>query len=197
MLPQISVHEPLTQRQESQNSYLPPAVSVDFQYDSDFSEASTDPETASDSEFRSKHDTQLARQIPWYYSVKPTLESTQHTWRCPLCDNYQLDLLKPTEEELEGLPDHYADLLRFRKWTAVTDPNLVTAFGYLVNTHYKEHLTGAGIHILANGEKVTNLRAARFVQIQLCLYLQGTSVRKLVKGVKGKARMSRSVSCRK
>jgi hypothetical protein len=129
---------------------------VDFQYDGDFSEASTDPETGSDPEILSKHDNKLAREMPWYYSVKPTLESTQHTWRCPFCNDYQLDLLKPTEDELEELPDHYADLLRSREWTTVTDPDLVAAFGYLVNTHYKEHLTGAGVQILANREKVIN-----------------------------------------
>ncbi|XP_006458049.1 hypothetical protein AGABI2DRAFT_115068 [Agaricus bisporus var. bisporus H97] len=178
---QVSLAEPLTQRFQLQGSSRPlppppppPAEPVDFQYDSDFSEASTDPET-SEQESDLEHDPKLAREMPWYYSVPPTLESTQHTWRCPFCNNYQLDLLKPEEDELEILPVRYADLLRLRQWTTVTDPDVVTAFGHLVNNHYKQHLAEVMVQIVADEEK-------------------GTSVRKVAKEVKGKKRKSRNAS---
>lgn len=75
--------------------------------------------------------------------------------------------MKPEEDELEILPVRYADLLRLRQWTTVTDPDVVTAFGHLVNNHYKQHLAEVMVQIVADEEKVNKIVS---VMLNLLIY---------------------------
>ncbi|KAF5358465.1 hypothetical protein D9756_001489 [Leucocoprinus leucothites] len=125
---------------------------IEFQYDSDFSEASTPP--ASDSESEAA-DQRLVEKVPWYCRVPPELEESQHVWRCPGCKTYHIDLLHPAEEELEEIPEYYAEILRSKDWQKVTDARLLTAFGHLVSNHYEEHLKKLGIQLVTEDGEVS------------------------------------------
>lgn len=60
-------------------------------------------------------------------------------------------------DELEDIPDYYAELLRSKEWTTVSEPNVLMAFGHLVNNHYNGHLRALGIQAVTNDNKVTGL----------------------------------------
>lgn len=143
------------QKPEPQKPRSRRTISVEYHYDSDFSEGSTPPATDSESDTDSQHDERLAARVPWYCRVPPTLESTQHVWRCPGCGDYRIDLLQPDEDELEEIPEYYAELLRLRNWSKVTEPDVMMAFGYLVNNHYTGHLKALGIQLVTDDNKVT------------------------------------------
>ncbi|KXN86909.1 hypothetical protein AN958_09504, partial [Leucoagaricus sp. SymC.cos] len=127
---------------------------IKYHYDNDFEEASTPP--ASDSDSQSDEESQeLVDKLPWFCCIPPRLEASQHVWRCPGCRVYQIDLFSPDEDELEEIPENYADILRSRRWRKVTDPEVLTAFGFLVNKHYREdHLRDAGIELIMENTKV-------------------------------------------
>ncbi|KAF9454571.1 hypothetical protein P691DRAFT_655722 [Macrolepiota fuliginosa MF-IS2] len=144
---------PQVQQQERPNPPHQRVVSVDYLYDDSFSEASTPPATDSESEADLQHDKQLT-QMPWYCGLPPALEPTQHVWRCPGCSDYEIDLLQPAEDELEDIPEAHAELLRTKAWAKVTDPDVVAAFGYLVNNHYAGHMKGLGMQLATDNNKV-------------------------------------------
>ncbi|KXN85820.1 hypothetical protein AN958_10810 [Leucoagaricus sp. SymC.cos] len=127
---------------------------VKYHYNSDFEEASTPPASDSDSQSDEKSQ-ELVDKPPWFCCIPPRLEASQHVWRCPDCRVYQIDLFSPDEDDLEEIPENYADILRSRRWCKVTDPKVLTAFGFLVNKYYREeHLRDASIELIMENTKV-------------------------------------------
>ena len=126
---------------------------IEFQYDSDFSEASTPSTSTSDSESEAV-DPKMLEKVPWYCRVPPRLEVSQFVWQCPGCRVYQIDLLDVDEDELEKIPAPYAQILRTRNWQKITDSEVLTAFGHLVSNHYEEHLKRLGLQLVTKDGKV-------------------------------------------
>lgn len=129
---------------------------AEYQYDSDFSEASTVATTDSEDEDStdSENTQQLDAKVPWYCLNPPILECAQHVWKCPGCDHYAIDLLQPDEDELEEIPEHYAELLRLKNWTKVTEQDVVDALACLVDNHFTSHLRALGIQTVTKDDKV-------------------------------------------
>ncbi|KAJ3565004.1 hypothetical protein NP233_g7923 [Leucocoprinus birnbaumii] len=150
-LPRVtpSAQPPLHQPRPIQplTRHSPVVPSSKFQYDSDFSEASTPPLSDSESEVA---DQRLLEKIPWYCRVPPELES-HHLWRCPGCRVYQIDLLHLDDDELEEIPEQFAKTLRSIRSKADDVPKsdeVLVAFGHLVHQHYERHLRELGVQIV-------------------------------------------------
>jgi len=145
----LSIKQPSYQQPSSSHNEKIP--SVDYQYDSDFSEASTS--SASDPESEAA-DQKMLEKVPWFCRIPPKLETSQFVWRCPGCKVFQIDLLHVDEDKLEKIPKPYAEMLRTRNWQKIRDPELQMAFGYLVHNHYKEHMKASGSQFVTKDGKV-------------------------------------------
>jgi len=141
--------QPSHQRPSSSHHDMNPIV--EFQYDSDFSEASTP--SASDPESEAA-ESKLLEKVPWYCRTPPVLEASQFVWRCPGCRVYQINLLHVDEDELEKIPNPYAEMLRTRKWQNITDSEVQMAFMHLVSNHYNEHLKESELQLVITNGKV-------------------------------------------
>jgi len=132
---------------------------TEFQYDSDFSEASTS--SASDPESEAA-ESKLLEKVPWYCRTPPVLEASQFVWRCPGCKVYQINLLHVDEDELEKIPNPYAEMLRTRNWRNITDSEVQMAFMHLVSNHYNEHLKVSELQLVIIDGKVTRFILVSF-----------------------------------
>lgn len=115
-----------------------PAVVSKFQYDPDFSEASTD--ASLDSEDESFYP---ISKIPYFCLKPPEIPNGRFVWSCPGCD-YGVDLLNLSPDILHHLPDDTKRLLRHKSWKVKDEPIQCLLF-QVVSDHYKDH------HLPPNG----------------------------------------------
>ncbi|KAF8969445.1 hypothetical protein BDZ97DRAFT_1915399 [Flammula alnicola] len=116
---------------------------VPFQYDSDFSDASTP--NASDTELESKVPTHW-NGAPHFCFRVPRIPNGGFTWRCPGC-SHTIDLLNISPQNLGLLPNETVRILSGKSWRVHDDP-VQDALFLMVSHHYKiDHLNANGMEI--------------------------------------------------
>ncbi|EDR13790.1 uncharacterized protein LACBIDRAFT_322967, partial [Laccaria bicolor S238N-H82] len=123
----------------------------EFSYDGDFSEPSTPGMSDTDSDIESDI---FAQPIPQCVFDPPEIPPGRFTWFCciPGC-SYTIDLLNLTEENLNGLPEHTAYILKSKSWSSVRDSPVQQSLQHLVNIHYNSHLEEHGIYVDLKGKR--------------------------------------------
>ena len=126
-----------------------PVVVSQFQYDSDFSEASTN-DASSDSEDESLYPNS---KIPHFCLIPPDIPNGRFVWNCRGCDFY-IDLLNLSPDILNHLSDDTKRGLGGKSWKIKEGPVQRLLF-QTVSKHYRDnHLSdGASTTIQASGNK--------------------------------------------
>ena len=124
-----------------QTSIIPTVVSQ-FQYDSDFSEASTN--ASSDSEDEPFYP---ISKIPYFCLKPPEIPNGRFTWNCPGCD-YYVDFLNLSPDVLGRLPDDTKRVLGSKSWK-IKDEFIQRLLFQVVSDHYRD------CHFLPNGVQAT------------------------------------------
>jgi hypothetical protein len=110
---------------------MPTAVSQ-FQYDSDFSEAST----IASSDFEDEPLYPISK-IPHFCLQPPDIPNGRFVWNCPGCD-YYVDLLNLSPDNLTHLPNDTKRVLGGKSWTIKEEPIQRLLF-QLVSHHYRDY----------------------------------------------------------
>lgn len=122
-------------------------ITSQFQYDSDFSEASTN--ASSDSEDETFYP---ISKIPHFCLKPPEIPNGRFMWCCPGCDHY-VDLLNLSPDILDHLPDDTKRVLSGKSWKVKEEPIQRLLF-QLVSNHYRDfHLLPNGIQVQALGNE--------------------------------------------
>jgi hypothetical protein len=114
-----------------------PTVVSQFQYDSDFSEASTN---ASDFEDEPLYP---ISKIPYFCLRPPDIPNGRFVWNCPGCD-YYVDLLNLSPDILNHLPDDTKRVLGGKSWKVKEEPIQRLLF-QLVSNHYRDYHLSDGV----------------------------------------------------
>ena len=123
----------------------------EFSYDGDFSEPSTPGMSDTDSDIQSDI---FAQPIPQCVFDPPEIPPGRFTWFCCIPDcPYAIDLLNLKEEDLDGLQEHTACILKSKSWSSVRDAPVQQSLQYLVNIHYNSHLQEHGIYVDFRGKR--------------------------------------------
>ena len=119
---------------ESLQTSMPTAVSQ-FQYDSDFSEASTNASSDSEDEPLSS----VSSKIPYFCLKPPDIPNGRFVWNCrgSGCD-YYVDLLNLSPDILNHLPDDTKRVLGGKSWKIKEEPIQRLLF-QMVSNHYKDY----------------------------------------------------------
>ncbi|KAF9057954.1 hypothetical protein BJ165DRAFT_95330 [Panaeolus papilionaceus] len=125
-----------------------------FQFDSDFSEASTE----YDSDNSSELDFQITSQIPPFMFESPTLPAGSFDWRCPSpgC-SFAIDLLSVPASLLSKLPLQQQQFVISRCWT-LKDARIQEILNQLVSGHYEGHLSDLGFSLAQTGSNKWRLQ---------------------------------------
>lgn len=115
-----------------------PTIASQFQYDSDFSEASTN--ASSDSEDEPLYP---ISKIPYFCLKPPDIPNGRFAWNCPGCD-YYVDLLNLSPDILNHLPDDTKRVLSGKTWKIKEEPIQRLLF-QLVSNHYGDHHLPSGV----------------------------------------------------
>ena len=113
-----------------------PTIISQFQYDSDFSEASTI--ASSDSE----EELYPVSKIQYFCLQPPEIPNGRFVWNCPGCD-YYVDLLNLSPDILNHLPDDTKRVLGGKSWKIKEEPIQRLLF-QLVSNHYRDHHLPSG-----------------------------------------------------
>lgn len=130
---------------------LPPAPI--FQYDSDFSEASTPGETDSEDDLPPPPPPELLARIPHYIWQPPAMWAYRFRWDCPGCD-YTIDFLNLQKEHLDLLPTDLAEYIASMRWNCIKEDRVVEAFGIMARQHYLWHMHQVGAELVYKNGKV-------------------------------------------
>lgn len=122
-----------------------------FQYDSDFSDASTPGEADSEEDLPTPPPELLAR-IPHYIWQPPAMWAYRFRWDCPGCD-YTIDFLNLQQEHLALLPNDLAEYVASKKWESIVEDRIVQAFGVMARHHYLCHLHQVGAELVCRNGK--------------------------------------------
>ena len=109
-----------------------PTVVSQFQYDSDFSEASTN--ASSDSEDEPLYP---ISKIPYFCLQPPEIPNGRFVWNCLGCD-YYIDLLNLSPDILNHLPNDTKRVLGGKSWKVKEEPIQRLLF-QVVSNHYRDH----------------------------------------------------------
>ena len=109
-----------------------PTVVSQFQYDSDFSEASTI--ASSDSEDEPLYP---ISKIPYFCLKPPDIPNGRFVWNCLGCD-YYVDLLNLSPDILNHLPNDTKRVLGGKSWKIKEEPIQRLLF-QVVSNHYRDH----------------------------------------------------------
>ena len=124
---------------------------VQFQYDSDFSEASTPPESDSDEE---PSNPELVARVPRYCWRPPHIPAGRFVWDCPGCD-YYIDFLDLKKEDLEPLTKELSQYMTSKKWQSIGDDKVREAFALMAGHHYTWHMQKNGVQLVQKGNKAS------------------------------------------
>jgi hypothetical protein len=136
---------------EQQEFLSPPPEPV---YDSDFSRSSS---SASDSEADLNYtpDPELLALVPACFWHPPVLPAAGFMWHCPVTAcTYSMDLLRPTNDDVEGLPSKEVNHLRAKQWVSRHDDRVMEDFYRMVSRHWCSHLDNDGIRVKHTDTKV-------------------------------------------
>ena len=120
-----------------------PTVVSQFQYDSDFSEASTD--AASDFGDESFYP---ISKIPYFCLKPPDIPNGRFVWSCPGCD-YCVDLQNLSPDILNHLPDDTKRVLGGKSWKVKEEPIQRLLF-QVVSNHYRDYHLSDGVQASSN-----------------------------------------------
>ena len=109
-----------------------PTIVGQFQYDSDFSEASTN--ASSDFEDESLYS---ISKIPYFCLKPPDIPNGCFVWNCQGCD-YYVDLLNLSPDILNHLPDDTKRVLGGKSWKVKEEPIQRLLF-QVVSNHYRDY----------------------------------------------------------
>ena len=126
-----------------------PTVASRFQYDSDFSEASTIDDAPSDSEDKPLYP---ISKIPYFCLVPPDIPNGRFVWNCRGCD-YYIDLLNLSPDILNHLPDDTRRVLGGKSWKVKDEPIQRLLF-QTVSNHYRDY------HLLSSEGVRTSVQAS-------------------------------------
>ena len=115
-----------------------PTIVSQFQYDSDFSEASTN--ASSDSEDESLYP---ISKIPYFCLKPPDIPNGRFVWNCRGCD-YYIDLLNLSPDILNHLPDDTKRVLGGKSWKVKEEPIQRLLF-QVVSNHYRDYHLSNGV----------------------------------------------------
>ncbi|KAF9481819.1 hypothetical protein BDN70DRAFT_991563 [Pholiota conissans] len=116
-----------------------------FQYDSEFSNATTSESSESDSELLS-----YSSQILQTLHTPPAIQTGYFIWHCQLCA-HAIDLLSIPVDYLEILPHQIIHILNTKSWNVNDDP-VKEALYLMVSHHHKTaHFHAAGLHFSKKG----------------------------------------------
>ena len=121
-------------------------------YDSDFSRSSSSdaPEVE---DFTP--DPELVALVPACFWHPPVLPAAGFMWHCPVTAcTYSMDLLRPTNDDVEGLPGKEVNHLRAKQWTSRHDDRVMEDFYRMVSRHWCSHLDKDGIQVKHSNTKV-------------------------------------------
>ncbi|PFH44897.1 hypothetical protein AMATHDRAFT_72160 [Amanita thiersii Skay4041] len=129
------------------------SADVEFQYDSDFSEDSTPPDSENDDEIENSEQViELMSRVPWYCWKAPTIPAGHFIWNCPGCD-YAINFLNLTPKDVEPLGPELGKYLRSKKWPSLREEMASHGFGLMVGNHYNWHMHEKGVQLVKKGEK--------------------------------------------
>ena len=151
---------------------LPPEVpAVDFQYDSDFSEASTVPASDSEDDDIDPRAAELLARVPKYCWYPPSIPAGRFIWNCPGCE-YSIDFLNLKKCDLEALSEEEGRYMAQKMWKSMHDEEVRMAFTLMSAKHYFEHMHNRGVDIVQRRDKASRPSP--------CVNVQGLSKRNLV-----------------
>ncbi|PFH50091.1 hypothetical protein AMATHDRAFT_48221 [Amanita thiersii Skay4041] len=105
---------------------------VEFQYDADFSEYSTLPDSENDDEIENPEQViDLVSRVPWYCWKAPTIPAGHFIWNCPGC-GYAINFLKLTPKDVEPLGPEFGRYLRDKKWLSLREEMASHGFGLIL-----------------------------------------------------------------
>jgi hypothetical protein len=107
-----------------------------FQYDSDFSEASTN----ASSDVEDDLEPSIKSKIPYFCLKPPDIPNGRFVWNCLGCD-YYIDLLNLSPDILNHLPDDTKRVLGGKSWKVKEEP-IQRLLCQAVSNHYRDrHLS--------------------------------------------------------
>jgi hypothetical protein len=115
-----------------------PTIVSQFQYDSDFSEASTN--ASSDVEDEPLYP---ISKIPYFCLEPPDIPNGRFVWSCLGCD-YYVDLLNLSPDILNLLPDDTKRVLGGKSWKVKDEPIQRLLF-QMVSNHYRDYHLSNGV----------------------------------------------------
>lgn len=136
---------------------VPPPVPL-FQYDSDFSEATTADSSDSDSD-RGRPTLALSARIPGFLHEVPKIRSAHFTWYCQGCD-HAINLLDIPPDYLALLSPETAHVIKHTRSWKVNDTPIQEALYLMVEKHYSVH------HLIPNNIQFTTKAREVYLQVE-------------------------------